>query len=211
MIKACLLAASVTLALSVPAFAGDGDSTYVSAGFGAFTLNPAKHTPSRNEKYHFDKGSAWSLAIGKDFGIPRFEIEVSGRENSIADFGGWRAEGNYRTETLMLNAYADIENRSIITPSIGIGYGRASVSANGAVVFFPAPDGAAVMAGGSHTVSAYHASAGLAFELGEHVLIDVKYVYFFTRDPVLAMPVTNENIRTSYSGSEARAGIRYVF
>jgi opacity protein-like surface antigen len=84
--------------------------------------------PSRNVS--FNPGWAVVGAVGWQ-ATPWFrtELEVGERSNSVSNITpGTAPSGTASAATLMANAYVDIPNRTMVTPFVGAGFGKAWLS-----------------------------------------------------------------------------------
>lgn len=196
---------------AVTAFADEGRGVYLSAKAGTFGLDDAKYAPPGDRKIHFEEGNSLSLAAGYDFGFLRVEAEYGSRENNMATYGEYKADGSYEISSYLLNGFVDFENSTFVTPYIGLGIGIADIESVSPLAHLNDSAWMVPLARGSETVTAYQGFLGVGFEIGGHVLIDVEWNFFTSSDPSFQDPVTATKVKSSYAGSSASAGLRYIF
>ncbi len=188
------------------AFGAEGN--YLNLKAGTFSLDDGKLAPPGSDKIQFESGTAVSIAYGHDFGGQRLEVEFASRENELESYQSFEASGDYKGISLTVNGYLDFENRSFVTPYIGIGAGLADVSSNHAAIYTPAK---VDLASGSSTVVAFQGMAGLALEISQSWLVDIGVNFFTTTDPEFEYISSGQEVESSYAGSAVTISARVVF
>lgn len=125
----------------------------------------------------FDDGTMYSAAIGymPNGGNMRYELEYFNSENSLSGaatlFPG-QLSGDMTVDALMLNAFYDFTNETLITPYIGAGIGGARTSLQSVDL--------ALSGGETDTQMAYQLMTGLSYEpkILRNVAFSVGYRYF---------------------------------
>lgn len=155
------------------------------------------------------------LAIGRDFGVVRAELEGAYRPleyDSIQVLGSPVADsgGEIDIISLMGNVYIDIPVTSVFELFFGGGVGLAYLESrvDNEITFFNATVGSdnQLISNGNDVVWAFQAVAGAALKLGDNVTLSGGVRYFTTADPVFE--------RAEYNGFDlpsAELGLRFSF
>ena len=139
------------------------------------------------DRIEFDPGVYVGGTAGYDFGMVRFEGELSYRQNEMdaltdrgntgINYGG--VDGDVDVYAVMANAFLDFHNDSPITPYIGGGIGVATIyiSETSATI-----DGIRqpIYADDDESVFAYQVGGGLDIALNRQTSLDIGYRYFGT-------------------------------
>jgi len=156
----------------------------------------------------FKPGFVANLAGGYNFGMFRIEGEIGYKINDIDKVsvcsGGHCASavtisGNASALTYLGNFYIDFVNNSPVTPYISGGMGMATFYIKDFVI-----DGTRI-SDNDDTVFAYQVGAGVAYNINQHMAIDLKYRYFATAD--LEFGTANYTI----ASHNVYCGFRYTF
>lgn len=204
-------------------------------GFGGMTVvqewNLDKDSTSNYSgfSYHtnFDNDLDEGYTIGGFFGyqfatIPmRVETELSYFRNELDDYNysATYADGSHytgsrhrvdaalETTPFLVNAYVDFRNPSRVTPYLTAGVGFAHIC-------FDTGD---YDDDESDTVFAWQVGAGAAFQINNHLSVDVKYRYFNTEDMSYnnhyrdGSWYQNVHFDGNYASHSILAGVRYNF
>jgi len=205
--KDCLLAAC--LAVLVPAAAVAGTGPYIAADLGIAAVRDSGVTdstvPGVTVVLSAERGMAFDVAVGYDFGKPRIEAEVAYQKNDLdaADFGiaSLSLGGDVSSLAVLVNGYYDFETGSPITPFLTVGFGIAKVDIND----FSVPASGLPAVSDSDTEAAYQFGAGLGYQVSDRVTIDFAYRYFGTAD------LKFDTTRAEYSSHRFTAGVRVSF
>jgi opacity protein-like surface antigen len=133
------------------------------------------------------------------------EGEVGYQKNAISRAtwtgGAVSDESGYASSlSFLVNGYYDFVSSSYITPFVSAGIGCAKVTFSDIKI-----NGATYTTGDSDVVLAYQAGGGLAFEVDKHYQLDIKYRYFWTRDPQFS------SSRSEYASHNIYVGLRRPF
>lgn len=131
MLRKFLLALLLFL-LFFPLTVGAADPVGAYLGVAGGIGKPESMTVQFGNEIGFERGAAFSLFGGYDFGFWRLELEGNWRRNDIdsLDTFGTRSEsdGTVTATSLLLNGYLDYENSTLFTPWLGVGAGLADLS-----------------------------------------------------------------------------------
>lgn len=204
--KKILVTAAALAVLSVPMSSMAADnSVYVSGniGVGMATDSDIDNMPERagTAKMTLDAGFLGTGAVGYDFAGPfRAEAEYGWQKNDIDTlsysnrFGNFN-QGDLKTQTIMANAFYDVDTGSPWSPFVGAGIGWAKVDLNTPALPF----------GDNDDVFAYQLMAGVAYNVSENLAIDAQYRFFGTQD------ATIQGADFSMNSNDLMLGIRYSF
>jgi opacity protein-like surface antigen len=195
-------------ALAVTAQAKVTPYVSLSGGYAALTDSDIKGMGVDFGELSYDGGYSIEGAVGfvydEDFNESpnvRAELALSFQENEIDEFtdkqgligdpGTTYSGGDAETEIIafMLNGYLDIPTGIALTPYAMAGLGFADVDAE--LI--------------EDTVFAYQIGAGLAWNLNEHIILDLKYKFFMSEDP------EESDLKIDISSHQVQAGLRYQF
>lgn len=139
-----------------------------------------------------DVGQAAMIYGGVDMGLFRYEAELSGRQNPIAqvrDQRGWASAQGYVTSVgAMVNGYIDIPTLTPVTPYAGAGLGLAVLNVglplDERVDWNERRDLSALEKGVPGL--AYQAMVGARFDVGGGLSVGGEYRYMNVRTPNMA-------------------------
>ena len=130
----------------------------------------------------YDSGMLGSAAAGYDFAGPmRTDVEYIWQKNDVDtllyknQYGNF-AEGDFTTQTLMVNGYYDIKTGSPWTPYIGGGIGWAKLDLN--TPGLPTSD--------YDDAIAYQVIGGVAYDVTSQLSIDAQYRFMGTSDATIS-------------------------
>lgn len=186
---------TVLLSLTNPVHAAEGPYFSGNLGFAmlrdAGISDPDLDDMGLSSKLESKSGAALAAAMGYDFGNSiRLEGEISYQKNDMDKFtvssGGMSAsidlKGDTTSTALLVNAYYDFSNTSILTPFVTAGCGFAKVKSEITGSDAAAEEGIELQGSSDDTVFAYQIGAGIAYAVSETFGIDAKYRYFATSD-----------------------------
>ncbi len=180
--KIVLLSCIFLVLLSTAVLAeSEGKGFYISGSTGGTWVedtNVKFSSIGLNYDVSYDTGFHLGGSVGYDFGMFRTEGEFMYRENSfdkMNDYtlngvvlGDISLSGNANVKSYLLNGYIDFENKSSITPYIGIGLGLADIENSDADI--------------DDKEFAYQAAAGIGYDINKKLTLDVGYRYFAIYD-----------------------------
>ncbi len=178
---------------------------YVGGWFGinALSSNDLKYT-SASVDAEYDNGYGGAVLIGYDYGALRLELEGAYRSSSVEGLKPFvAAKGDLDIQTLLLNAYYDIDTGSYLTPYLGAGVGWAEVSLDGIN-----GDGT-LLVDDDDSVLAGQVAAGFQFRLNSTISLDVGYRFLMTDDP--SMKSALGKVDTEIRSHVVAVGIQYRF
>lgn len=198
--------------LSISSIAYSAEGPYVSGNLGLALANDSDLSdPTGTGTIEFDKGMAFGVAAGYNFGNTRMEGEISYQKNDydklslsapgVGSFSGLNIDGDATSTAFLVNGYYDFKNQSSVTSFISAGVGIAKIDVSAISV----PGIGTITSSADDTVFAYQIGAGVGFAVNEKVSIDLKYRYFATSDPDF------EGTEAEYSSHNIYAGIRIGF
>jgi opacity protein-like surface antigen len=194
-------------------FAGD-KKIYFSGSVGALFAQDSKlssqdatlsaFATANDAKVDTDTGIALTAAVGMEF-MPqvRGEVEYAYRTVSVnqvkSNVGNANLQGGVNINSLMFNAFYDLELKSSWTPYIGGGLGVAWTEADGF--------GGLGVTFQDQTVSdfAYQGMAGVAYKASDNLNLNVGYRYFGTSDADFTL------LSASIDSHAVEFGLRYSF
>jgi opacity protein-like surface antigen len=203
------LSASLSLAAVGPYLTLQGGATWLEDADIDFDGIPSSDFSIEAE---FDTGVNAGVAVGFDYGQARLEAEFVYRQNDFDKFTGHdfgdafedRADGDISATSMMVNAYWDLPTGGPMTPYLGGGVGFANVSWN------EVEDEGLEVVDDDDNVFAYQLAAGIAFEVGPNLALDLGYRYFATEDPELEDNF-GDDFETEYNSHNATLGLRFMF
>ena len=153
-------------------------TTYMSGNAGLAMLQDAdladSAQPGTRFKYEYNPGYFIGLAFGHQVDNTRYEVELGYQKNKVDTL---RVNGvsttlsndqEIRLVTVMFNLYYDFLNRSAFTPYLCGGLGLGNVKIDGASK--------------GDAVGAYQYGAGVAYQITERVVLDLKVRHLETTD-----------------------------
>ena len=193
--------------LSVPAYAADSPSYYVSGNVGVSSFsktdvkNPTK--PLNDAILTTDAGIALLGAVGVKFDCWRAEAELGYQRNNAKDVTSSNGDvsnltGSISATTVLANGYYDF-NAGGFNPYLSAGIGWASVGVNNV------QDGkGGGPANQSHSAIGYQFGAGVAIPLSKTIALDARYRYFGTG----TVSFDNQDGDFKITGSDFLVGVR---
>lgn len=187
-----LLLGSTTSALAAGPYFGV-------AGGASFTHESDDRESGISSKVLYDTGFGVNASAGYNFDPARVEFEFGYKKADVDKFklGGLSlpaTDTDIRVMSYMVNAYFDINTKSVLTPYIGVGIG----ALNGKLRSPGYND--------DDTVFGYQAIAGAAINLNKNVAIDLSY-----RLLGAAEDFKTQGTELSYLSSNVMAGLRINF
>ena len=144
-----------------------------------------------------------SIAYGVKAGAVRTELELNMHDKAekYQDENDWTA--SLENNSIMLNAYYDIDTGTKFTPYVGAGIGMAHLKAK--VDFMDGDD----VPGKSKTTFAWQAGAGVSYAMTDNLALDLGYRYNDYGD----VTVDVYGIKTEFDSTshEFLFGVRYTF
>ena len=199
----------LVVVLSFCATAAFAGNVYFS-GSGGFTLVQDAEIKDAvpSQTIEFENGWNAGGAIGYDFGMFRTEFEISYRNNGldILDVGGVEAplSGSITATSFLVNGIIDLENKSNLTPFIGVGIGAANLSINDAAVL------GVVIVDDSTTVFGYKVMTGIDYAFSPEFSLTADYTFFGTANPTFEN-VAGADFKSEYHSHNINAGFKYNF
>lgn len=183
-------------------------------------------TISYDEKYNFndktnidDDVFGGSIALGikapLNYGAIRTEIEYnrnSDAKKNRTDEWGDKAEMKLESQAFLINAYYDFDTHTALTPYIGMGMGFSRLKGSITWEEYPEDNGSL-----SHTNFAWQIGAGMAYNINEHVALDLGYRYMdyghFSKSESerYGWGVDYESDKLESKAHEIMLGLRYTF
>jgi len=185
-----LASIGITLsAFSCPVFAGeerslDGEKSgiYFSGGVGMTSVDDIKATISSTttNKTELDKGFLYSAGFGYDFGD--FRAEINYRKDSL-DTDKYRVTNSGKTEiaasakgdldvsTIGVNIFYDFNNNSQFTPYVGAGIGSTEIKSKNTVV-----NGVSI-ANADDSKTSYNLKLGISYEVAKSSELFIEGTY----------------------------------
>jgi opacity protein-like surface antigen len=209
--KNILMITGCAMLLSVSSIAYSAEGPYISGNLGVSMPSDSDGTdstaPGVTMTYESDKGLAFGVAGGYNFGTTRIEGEIAYQKNDLDKVsvsgipGSVDLTGDTSNLALLLNGYYDFQNDSAFTPfiSAGLGFAKIDVSDITLVGFGPLTNS------DDDTVFAYQIGVGAGYAINEKTTFDVKYRYFGTSDPDF------DTTSVEYSSHNFYAGVRVAF
>ena len=179
-------------AFSCPVFAGEGSldgeksGIYFSGGVGMTSVDDVKGTTSTfTNKTGLEKGFLYSAGFGYDFG--NFRAELNYRKDSLdidkysstvgaTTTAATSAKGDFDASTIGVNIFYDFNNNSQFTPYIGAGIGSTKVDVKNSVI-----NGISV-AGDDDTKTSYNLKLGVSYEVAKSSELYLEGTYLTISD-----------------------------
>jgi opacity protein-like surface antigen len=208
--KTCSVFGALLMLLMLPGISsGAAVGPYISGNLGEAFLHDIRVNVSAGSRdsvsLDYKSGLSGIISAGYNFGTIRVEAEVGYQANDAdykyRDYNDYYyyydinygsvdyKESDMRAYSFMGNFYLDFENSTPVTPFITAGIGMANIE------LFAVKD----------DVMAYQVGAGLAFEINQHVSVDIKYRYLATDD------LNYNGYNVEFSSHNIYAGLRYTF
>ena len=199
------LATLTVLATPMSSMAND-DSFYIKANIGiGMNLDSDVDNISNtaeSAKITYDSGFIGSLAAGYDFANPlRVEIELIRQKNDLEittynNLYGSFNEGDLKNNSLMVNAFYDVDTGSAWTPFVGAGMGWSRIDISG--YEFNGSDS-------EDDVFAYQLIGGVSYAFNEQWSVDAQYRFKGSSDATIDGADFNVN------SNDVMVGIRFSF
>jgi opacity protein-like surface antigen len=143
-------------------------TTYMSCNAGVALLQDSDFAdttdPRLRGSLEYDPGYFIGLAMGNHVDKIRFEVELGYQKNKVDSSGDYEI----RLSTLLFNLYYDFMKGSKFTPYLTGGLGLGNMKLDGASK--------------SDAVAEYQVGAGMAFQINERIVLDLKGRYLGTTD-----------------------------
>jgi opacity protein-like surface antigen len=197
------VAALAVLAVPMTSMAVD-NSFYIkaNAGIGMAMDSDIDNMPNNagTAKITYDSGWVGSAAVGFDFAGPmRTDVEYIWQKNDVDtllyknQYGNF-TEGDFKTQTVMVNGYYDIKTGTPWTPYIGGGIGWAKLDLN--TPGLPSSD--------YDDTVAYQIIGGVAYDVTSQFYIDAQYRFMATGDATISgadYDLTTNNVMLGFGYS----------
>jgi len=203
-----LTVAAAALSLSAESHAQD---SYIAGQFGIRAVEQTDGEAG-NLAIESELGNAsfFSVALGRDTGNWRYEVELARRGGKINNFsiGGTEqaVSGDGLSATsLMANAFIDFNEEGRFSPYIGAGLGLASVTAD-----YSAAGGTI---DGQSSAFAFQLIGGASVQVSERVELfsDLRYMRAMETDHALTAPLGSSDVSFQYDGYTLGAGVRVSY
>jgi len=188
---------------------------YVGAFIGGNALMTAKSYDNQGSfSLKFDPALLGSGVVGWDFsprnpvGEGRIEVEYTRRSNPLNQVnfaeGNIKGDGKVISDSLLVNFFAVLRNKSPWSPYGGAGFGAARMEASDLKVAGQ-PFGS-----GSSTVFAYQLGAGIDLSLNSYMSLDLGYRFFNCLQPTFT-EANGQKFKMDYFSHNAVFGLRVGF
>lgn len=230
--KKLLLAALLTVALAVPAFAGDSGvyagikvmDSYQSTG----DVSTSGAAGAFDTKSYSQNTFGGGIFLGYDFykqhNMPiRAEVEFAMRSSVNTDYdlkhrragvAGANLKGEYNMHTIMANAYYDFHNDSAFTPYVGGGLGLAIINSKyEAEVFRNDGSSRSDSFNESNTALAYNLGVGCSYDFTDTLTADFAYRFVGTsfHETDKSIGGTKVKVGMANYANEFSVGLRFNF
>ena len=161
---------------------------YVGAFFGGELLMPAESSDDLgNFKLTFNPGlqgsgvAGWDFAPGNPVGQGRIELEYTRRSTPLDKVtfagGSYKGAGNLTADSLLLNFFGVLRDKSPWSQYAGVGFGSARMAASDLKVT------GQPLASGSSVVFAYQLGVGVDYAVTDYLNLDLGYRFFGSTSP----------------------------
>ncbi|MCR5815057.1 MAG: outer membrane beta-barrel protein [Desulfovibrio sp.] len=230
--KKLLLAALLTVALAVPAFAGDSGvyagikvmDSYQSTG----DISTSGRAGAFDTKSYSQNTFGGGIFLGYDFfkqhNTPiRAEVEFAMRSSVNTDYdlkrrfpgvSGANLKSEYNMHTIMANAYYDFHNDSPFTPYVGGGLGLAIINSKyEAEVFNNSGSSISDSYNTSNTALAYNLGVGCSYDFTDALTADFAYRFVGTsfHETDKSLGGTKFKVGMANYANEFSMGLRFNF
>ena len=151
---------------------GAPSGVYVEAGLGTSLENTQD---IRNLEYVYDRGFYGSGALGYQANQFRFELEALYKTDKLYSFNNYKAQGDLKQNSQMLNIYYSGYNKSNLVTTIGLGIGISNISVSDLKQVGAPQDDIE-----NSSILSYQGSASVGYMFDEHFTCSLKYNYFYT-------------------------------
>jgi opacity protein-like surface antigen len=209
-----IIALSLPLLLCGPVMA-QHSGPYVGAFIGGNALMTAEGSDDLGSfSLKFEPALLGSAVLGWDFepgnpaGEGRVELEYTRRSNPLDQVmfvqGSFKGGGNVTADSLLLNFFGVVHDKSRWSPYAGVGIGAVRFEASDLKVT------GQPMGSGSSVVFAYQLGGGIDVALTDHLNLDLGYRYFSSTRPKLT-EVNGRTFEMDYISHNAILGLRVGF
>jgi len=150
----------------------------------------------------------WDFEPGNPLGEGRVELEYTRRSNPLDQVkfveGSFKGGGNVTADSLLLNFFGVVHDKSRWSPYAGGGIGAARIDASGLKVT------GQPMSTGSAVAFAYQLGGGIDIALTDHLNLDLGYRYFSSNRPKFT-EVNGHKFEMNYISHNAILGLRVGF
>ena len=157
------------------------------------------------------QGSAvlgWDFEPGNPVGEGRVELEYTRRSNPLDKVkfveGSFKGGGKVTADSLLLNFFGVLYDKSSCSPYAGVGIGAARIEASELKVT------GQPLSSGSAVVFAYQLGAGVDFALTDYLNLDLGYRFFGSARPKFT-EVNGHKFEMNYVSHSAVLGLRLGF
>ncbi|GAC1466353.1 MAG: outer membrane beta-barrel protein [Desulfuromonadaceae bacterium] len=152
--------------------------------------------------------AGWDFEPGNPLGEGRVELEYTRRSNPLDQVkfveGSFKGGGSVTADSLLLNFFGVLHDKSQWSPYAGGGIGAARIDASGLKVT------GQPMSTGSAVVFAYQLGGGIDVALTDHLNLDLGYRYFSSNRPKFT-EVNGQKFEMNYISHNAILGLRVGF
>ncbi len=205
-ISVSLIALTAALLLAPAAQAKTTPGWYAALGVGvAFPVDPTMYaggakTKGTDENTNFSS----SIAVGYAFDNSiRTAVEFYHNQINTTTFNGSHGFGHITNRILFANVYYDFDNKSLLTPYIGAGFGVDFVNVNNV-------GNSTGRLKGEEIVGAYQGIVGVAAQIDENWAVTADYRYIASFDPKTSYTGGTKG-RISNASQNLIVGVRYSF
>jgi opacity protein-like surface antigen len=188
---------------------------YVGAFVGGSALMNAEGSDDQgNFSLKFDPallGSAvagWDFAPGNPVGEGRIELEYTRRSNPLTQVkfveGDFEGKGDVTVDSLLVNFFGILHNKTPWSPYAGVGIGAARMEATDLKV------NGQPLGSGSSVVFAYQLGAGVDFALTDYLSLDLGYRFFNSIRPRFT-EANGQSFKMDYLSHNVILGLRVGF
>ena len=150
----------------------------------------------------------WDFEPGNPAGEGRVELEYTRRSNPLDQVkfveGSFKGGGNVTADSLLLNFFGVLYDKSSWSPYAGFGIGAARIEVSDLTV------NGQPMSTGSDVVFAYQLGGGIDVALTDHLNLDLGYRYFSSTGPKFT-EVNGHKFKMDYNSHNAILGLRVGF
>ena len=157
------------------------------------------------------QGSAligWDFEPGNPVGEGRVELEYTRRSNQLDQVkfveGSFKGGGKVTADSLLVNFFGVLYDKSSCSPYAGVGIGAARIGASELKV------SGQPLSSGSAVVFAYQLGAGVDFALTDYLNLDLGYRFFSSAKPKFT-EANGQKFEMNYLSHSALLGLRWGF
>jgi len=224
---AALAAVATTASGGVAGAAGDGGDFYIAAGGTVSLLTDVKQVtsnapaPGLTLTLFSENGAGWGgyVALGRDFGPVRAEVEYGRTENDsdsfniVSPFTATVAQdGETDISRYMVNAYFDFGGANArLRPYVGAGVGAATVNVFRFAGTAIAPNNRFVHFDDKETAFAWQAMAGVALSVTSRLDLTAQYRWFDAGEVDGFVTSAGQPFTLDIDGHNVDIGVRWRF